>query len=359
VLNVHAKSANGYNIVAFPGGDDMLVQGCYSEDARDEGIEFQGTSRCQAIGNKVVNAGKNGILVWAAGGSADGCVIAGNTVTGSAALTAGFCGIRIDDGTTNVTVTGNTVIGGGTSARGISISSATAAYVVGAVVSGNAVTGSPTDGIYVYKAKSVTVHGNSVNGCETGIKADTDIAGIVISGNTITGCQRSGILIFDVSDFTITGNLCKNNGIDAAQTYYRAGITLFNSGGGIDRGAVIGNRCYDDQVTKTQQYGIRTVNTIGASVVIAQNITNGNATTGQDFVFGGATAASSPPWKLLPNVSVTSTGTSVPHGLPYAPTSVLVYMRSAGTIWRSGTPDATNVGLIADAGTRTCDVWVG
>lgn len=35
------------------------------------------------------------------------------------------------------------------------------------------------------------------------------------------------------------------------------------------------------------------------------------------------------------------------------------YMRSAGTVFRAGTPDGTNVVLASDTGTRTCDILVG
>jgi hypothetical protein len=40
------------------------------------------------------------------------------------------------------------------------------------------------------------------------------------------------------------------------------------------------------------------------------------------------------------------------------PQVVLVFMRSAGTIWRAGGSDATTIVLASDTGTRTCDILV-
>lgn len=360
VLDVHAKSANGYNIVAFPGGDDMLVSRCFSEDSRDEGIEFQGASRCRALGNLVLNAGKNGIYVWANGGTCADCVVANNVVNGAAALSASYSGIRIDDGAIDTIVTGNMVLGGGTTAPGISVASSTASLVIGTVVTGNIVSGTTSTGINVQSAKDTTISANRVkNGALNGIFFDSSANGTTITGNIVTGCQRSGIIGFNAVDFSITGNVCRNNGQDQAQTNYYNGITLWNSSGSVDRGVVAHNRCYDDQGSKTQQYGIRTLNTIGASVSIGPNITDGNGTTGVAFSFGGATAPTALPWKKLTAVSVASTGSSIAHGLPYTPQSIVICMTSAGQVWKSGGSDGTSIVLTSDVTSRTCDVYVG
>ena len=165
-------------------------------------------------------------------------------------------------------------------------------------------------------------------------------------------------MVLDTTDFTVADNVCKNNGQGANTNTYH-GITLWQSTGTVDKGLVSGNRCFDDQGSKTQQYGISTLNTIGASVSIGPNILDGNGTSGMLFSFGGATAASCVPWKLISNQSVSSGGSSIAHGLPYAPQTVLIFMRSAGTVFRAGASDGTYVVLASDSGTRTCDILVG
>ena len=365
VLNVHAKNANGYNIVAFPGATDFTVQGCTSEGSRDDGIEVQGTTRATVVGNIVRTAGTNGIYVYAntTSNPANTCTdvtVTGNVVQGSSALQSGYAGIRVDDTASYVTVANNVVTGGGSGAFGISVTGPVGKETRQVTVTGNAIRDTPGPGIAVDYAIGTTVTGNVVSGsANAGISIAGGARATTATGNTVSGCSRSGVLLFNAQDFVVTGNICRNNGQDQAQTNLYNGITLWNSSGTVDRGVITDNRCYDDQGTKTQQYGIRTLNTIGASVVIGRNIVDGNGTTGQAFSFGGATAPSSPPWKLLSNVSVSSTGNSIPHGLPYAPTAVMIYMRSAGTVWRGGGADATSVVLISDSGTRTCDVWVG
>lgn len=365
VINCHVKSANGYNIVGFPGATDMLVRGCITEDARDEGIEFQGVTRGSAVGNLVRGIGKNGIYAYAntTSNPANICrdiTISGNVVEGSSALSANYAGIRVDDSAYNVTVSNNVVIGGGTGAYGISVQGQAGQFTRNVTVTGNTVRAVPGRGINVANATGTVVSANVVEAAGlSGIVVYSGASATTVTGNQVHGCDESGILIFNTTDFTVTGNLCRNNGQDQTQTNVYNGITLWNSSGTVDKGAIIGNRCYDDQGTKTQQYGIRTLNTIGASVVIGPNVVDGNATTGQAFSFGGATAASSPAWKKITGVTVSAGGNSIAHGLPYTPTSIVICMTSAGSIWKAGGSDATNIVLMADVSTRTCDVWVG
>lgn len=209
-------------------------------------------------------------------------------------------------------------------------------------------------------AKATTVSGNTVQGATThGIYVTTtNTTGTTVVGNTSVDNTGSGIMILDTTDFVVQGNTCRNNGQGANTNTYH-GITLWQSTGTVDKGVVSGNRCYDDQGSKTQQYGIRTLNTIGASVSIGPNILDGNGTSGMLFSFGGATAASCVPWKLIANQSVSSGGNSIAHGLPYTPQTILIYMRSAGSVFRAGAPDGTSVVLASDTGTRTCDILVG
>ena len=366
VRGITVTSCNGYNIVGFPGATDLRVLDCISLDARDEGIEFQGVTRGAAIGNVVRAAGKNGIYAYANTTSSSSYVcrditIADNVVEGASALSSGYAGIRVDDRAQNVSVTGNTVSGGGTSCNGILVASSTTYHTQSCSVVGNTVRAVPGAGIQASGySKGTTISGNSVFGAGThGIYVTSaNTTGTNVSGNTVSDCTGSGIMVLDTSDFTVTNNICRNNGQGANSNTYH-GITLWQSTGTVDKGRVAENRCYDDQVSKTQQYGIRTLNTIGASVSIGPNILDGNGTSGMLFSFGGATAASCVPWKLIANQSVSSGGNSIAHGLPYTPQTVMIFMRSAGTVYRAGGSDGTYVVLASDSGTRTCDILVG
>jgi len=366
VRGITVTSCNGYNIVAFPGASDFRVDGCISLDARDEGIEVQGCARASITNNLVRGAGKNGIYVYAntTSNSSNTCTdvtISGNIVEGSSAISSGYANIRIDDRARNVTVTGNTVSGGGTSCNGIVVHSSTTYHTRDCAVTGNTVRNVPGAGIQASGYSQATViSGNSVQAAGThGIYVTSaNTTGVTVTGNTVSECTSSGIMLLDTTDFVVEGNICRNNGQGANSNTYH-GITLWQSTDSVNKGRVAGNRCYDDQVSKTQQYGIRTLNTIGASVSIGPNILDGNGTSGMLFSFGGATAASCVPWKLISNQSVSSGGNSIAHGLPYTPQTVLIFMRSAGTVYRAGASDGTSVVLASDSGTRTCDILVG
>jgi parallel beta-helix repeat protein len=339
VIDCHVKSANGYNIVAFPGAADFIVRNCVSEDSFSEGIEFQGCDGGSAIGNTVINPGKNGIYVYAntASNAANICrniTVTGNTVRGPAALAAGYSGIHVDDAATGVTVAGNVVVGGtGTGSNGIRIEG---------------------QGV-----KDVTVTGNSVRAAtKSGILVKT-ATGVTVTGNVVSHCQRSGIEVQSATDWLVTDNVCRNNGQDATDGSFGNGITVYNNSGTVDRGRVAGNRCYDDQATKTQDYGLRFHNTIGSSVSVGPNILDGNLTSGMAVSTPGATGPSFIPWKMLSNIAVSSGGNSIAHGLPYVPQTIMVFMRGTGIVRRAGNPDATSVVVASDVATTTCDIYVG
>lgn len=413
VLDCHVKNANGYNIVGFPGATDMLVRGCTTESPRDECIEYQGVVRGVIANNIVRNAGKNGIYVWANTAGAGVCTditVIGNMVYNSAALTASYAGIRVDDGAKHVTVSGNTVSGGGTTSPAINIASSTAARVSHVSVVGNTINAPTSYGIHVAIADYVTVSantirataanegiilastttncqavGNIVTGCASsgitvvGTKslvanntsegntgrgiyvsgaADCDVVGNNVSGNAlggivldtvtglcavtgnkatsnggttnygiqVTGCTKpvlisgntvnlsgaagilvstcqaggaitgnvleanrgAGIWAFDSSNLTITGNTCRNNGTNGGPGASTArGILIYRNSTTTAYHIVSGNRCFDDQGTKTQAYGIGVFSTAD-NVILGPNQLNGNA-TGAESIDGTAT----------------------------------------------------------------------
>jgi parallel beta-helix repeat protein len=433
-LNCHVKNFNGYNIVGFPGATDLLVRGCVSETPASEGIEFQGVVRGAIVNNIVRSTGRNGIYVWAAtasGGTCSDITVTGNEVYNPSAENSGGAGIRVDDGAVNVTVTGNTVSGGGTSVLGINVGSSTAVRVQHVTVTGNTVKAAPAQGVKVSVADHVTVSGNAVSGAGTygiqvvsatcvsvsgntvhgsvgnsGIQVssatDVTLSGNVVTssgqhnievsnlnGGTITGniattsgtscngiyvygtskgvtiagneaalASRSGIRVEDCLNFTITGNTCKNNGtggsVALASGIYVTKVTNPCSGH-----LISGNRCYDDQGTGTQYYGLRVVGAVD-TVVIGPNLFAGVRSGGSDaYVDPAATNISANAYKKIPAQTVGVAQTTIAHGLPYIPQSITMAMTSAGTVWKSAASDATNIYLTADAASRTCDVYVG
>ena len=347
-INCYVHDFNGYNIVGFPGASDLLVQGCVTENAASEGIEFQGVTRGSCVGNMVRDNGANGIYIWNSSGTSSDITISGNTVSTSSQR-LGAAGIRVDDGATNVTISSNILKDGTANSYGISVYSSTANIVSNVSGSGNSVSGSLlTTGIYGgANVRGMTVSGNAVAdiGGGTGIQLAVNVAYSTVTGNTVSGCKTSGIWI-DANDVVVNGNCCVNNGQGQSSN---AGI--FSDG---DNVIISSNRCFDNQGTKTQAFGIRVYS--GHNVHLSANLVEGNLTTGLSV--GTPTNLNSVPYRKFA-ATVGATQTAVAHGLPYIPISVTVTMTGAGAVWRSAASDVTNVYLTADAATRSCDVLVG
>jgi parallel beta-helix repeat protein len=241
VMNVHVVNASGYNIVGMNGATDLLVQGCVSEDAAKEGIEYMGVQRGAIIGNLVRNAGNHGIYVWSnSGGSGGGTlseeiVVAGNVVTDAGAAGPGFSGIRIDDKATNVTVTGNVVKG--SSDNGI-FATGNPQAVTGISIADNLVTGPVNHGIQVAYAQSVAVSGNTIKDQGgDGIRISAPATDVTVSGNHVTGAPgKFGILVAGAARVAVSANNCRGAG--------RAGIATSNPGtGGATDVDISGNVC--------------------------------------------------------------------------------------------------------------------
>ena len=201
---------------------------------------------------------------------------------------------------TNVTVVGNSLNGlksdgtfPSTTERGISVEAGTQ-YVS---VYANSVRNCGRSGIGI-GASDCVVSGNVVERCvrrDTTASAPTPTqeGGIATFGNSVYSCKN----------VLITGNICKNNGVDGTTT--SNGITVSrNNTGTSEKHDVVGNRCYDDQGTQTQAYGIAIGSAAGVSAdgsIISGNDVRGNATAGLLFQ-GSATGLS-----YLDNIDSTAT----------------------------------------------------
>lgn len=94
-----------------------------------------------------------------------------------------------------------------------------------------------------------TIHGNhAINGQDNGISASAPESSVV--GNYVVGAQLHGIQV-NGANCTVVGNVSKNNNQAGGAT--RAGIHINN----VENTIVTGNRCWDDQSTQTQDYGLK------------------------------------------------------------------------------------------------------
>jgi parallel beta-helix repeat protein len=99
-----------------------------------------------------------------------------------------------------------------------------------------------------------------------------------IDNNRVSGCEESGIVLLGSINNLISNNIVKNcDQISASGN--KGGITLRASGGtGASNNTIIGNRCYDDQGSKTQTYGIKIVDATCIDNEISGNNLDGNLT---------------------------------------------------------------------------------
>lgn len=131
----------------------------------------------------------------------------------------------------------------------------------------NRITDNYGRGIHVWGyCRGSVVRGNTIEDCgvanhtsglDLGDVGDYDY---VVEGNVARGCGGSGVITAPLAHSIIGHNVCANNGQTPGNTETSNGISLIGVVSPAipqTRIVVIGNRCYDDQGTKTQQYGIR------------------------------------------------------------------------------------------------------
>lgn len=97
-------------------------------------------------------------------------------------------------------------------------------------------------------------------------------------GNIVESNYSAGIRVVDADNAIISGNRCRNNGQRGVGLHDGIELSGLSAASLLDV-QVIGNRCYDDQGTKTQRYGIA-VNANCDWYTLVDNNTRGNATGG-------------------------------------------------------------------------------
>jgi hypothetical protein len=183
------------------------------------------------------------------------------------------------------------------------------------------------------------------------------------TGNTCNGSVNNGISVGGNSA-TIVGNVVKNCGREVSGTSF-AGISLNGSTGG-QHCTVIGNRIYDDQGTKTMEYGIRESagadfnQILGNECRTSEVITAAVLTVGANTVVstGGSGAANDIVARALGSIDyIFKDSFTRPDGAPGTAETGQTYELTVGApVISSGklTASAAYV-LLADVGTSNID----
>jgi parallel beta-helix repeat protein len=112
---------------------------------------------------------------------------------------------------------------------------------------------------------------NNLAGNYDGIKLDTTTKSKV-ANNISSGNGGSGILIHKSPDNVINSNICYNNGQQSTTAdgiKFTDSLSIYSL-----RNVVIGNKCFDDQATKTQRYGINLTSGTDYLVIIGNDVQN-------------------------------------------------------------------------------------
>jgi hypothetical protein len=181
--------------------------------------------------------------------------------------------------------------------------------VVGGTVKGNAINGLLSDGtdngltargiVVGGDVRDVTLSGNVTLNCGRagigGSGRDTIIEGNVIdrcvtgiTSTAPTAAQEGGIAvygnaIYPTTNIQIVNNLAKNCGPSGTTISYGINVGANNTGTSVSNIYVSGNRCFDDQATKTQSFGINLgslASSIPYNCTVFSNDVRGNSNGG-------------------------------------------------------------------------------
>lgn len=228
--------------------EDVLVQGCTAVGNTNYGIFFERQPDAGAFnsrGVRVIGNYVKGNGYGIGGCGVEGAIYSANIVEASVrdgiTLHAGSGGAPLGMPDKRAVITGNQVYSCGRDGihidYGVNSIPANQAYHL---ISGNSVKGNTRDGLRIISTKW----------------ASDVLRGIKISGNKFSGNTGEGIYVLMaataeagayIADLIIEDNDVRANGLN--------GIRLAAK---LTRPVVKGNVCYDDQATKTQDYGITT-----------------------------------------------------------------------------------------------------
>jgi hypothetical protein len=223
-----------------------LISGGNIDTVADTGITVTGAPDCRIESTRIASVGATGATKHGIN------IVAGSDRTqvhGCPRIAAtGGMGIHVD-ASSGVEISNNTIDQSSATLEGIGLS----ATATDARVIANRVLNGKDNGISVSGARSI-VTSNEVDGAQ--------FMGIQVNGN----------------DCVVNSNVIRNSGKSGGASAW-AGIDLNN----VQRCIVIGNRCFDDQGTQTQKYGIGERGTSDNNTIGGNDLT-GNLTSAMTLV---------------------------------------------------------------------------
>jgi parallel beta-helix repeat protein len=274
VISCRAESNNHYGFNNNNCSNISYVNNLSISNGRHGFGSANGSSHITWTGNVLKNNTQQGF--WTRNTS--NSTISGNTIQMPSASLYGIQ-IKKDSGDTNQvgdqfnTVTGNTI--SGACDYGIYIQN----HATYCTVTGNTINGCDEYGINHTASEYNMLSNNFIYNCDLdGIRVDG--TAVTIQGNYVHTCGNNGIYV-DANESIVNNNNCQNNSIASSGAYN--GITIADC----LRVVVSGNRCWDNQGTKTQGYGIVESGTTNYSVITSNILLNN--LTGAYTVIGANT----------------------------------------------------------------------
>lgn len=207
-----AHSAQGNN--SYQG---IQVSNSTADSCLHYGIHAYNWAKCTITGNTILNTGDAGIQVdtqTTGTYQPDAIAVTGNSITGATNY-----GINVNGGgaftgnyVADISITGNTVrnITAGSGLAGINV-----VYATGATVSGNTIYNATTTGIAASNDTFLTLSGNTIHSCATGISI-SGCTQVEVSGNNVQTGTSNGIFLgqavggANTSDVIVSNNLIEN-----------------------------------------------------------------------------------------------------------------------------------------------------
>lgn len=342
------RRAAGHGIALTGGTSRARIERCIIEANGRNGVIVSGADDVAILGNLLLDNGRSAVQLEAGAATASRLSVLGNVIHGAGSRVTGAAAIRVDDACRDVLVSANTVSATAPGSAGIAAASSSTRPVESVTVSGNVVTDVGSDAI-VAAGSGLTVAGNTVRGAAgAGIVASGD--GVTVLANSVGRSARAGVRVVAAASALVVGNALWDNAHGVGSTTEDAALSVLGSPAGA-RGLLVAN----STVTFTPAPALRLADTR------AVTIGAGNSTgprTGAPVATSGVDRYVVPTHRLG-TLTIGATTQSIPHGRPGVPTNVVITMQSAGSVWLSAAPDATNLQLCADDEDRICEVRVG
>jgi len=235
---------NGISYGFYFGAVELEIINCYIHDINSRGIAGTSAAQARIINNLIEN-----------------------------------CGFGIDAPFTDAVIAYNTIRY--VDLTGIAITAGARNVVIGNIIKNSDTPASGMDSIYCDSIKTVIANNVCLNSGDSGIAVEWDTPEVIIVGNHIEGAWYQGIYLTSPRCIC-KGNIVKNCGQSGTSRY---GIRVGVDSSRADYNIIVENICFDDQSTKTQQYGIYGD---GADYcIIKDNILTGNASGAIGGSFGG------------------------------------------------------------------------